>query len=122
MPPADFNVHKDGAGLFEGQQMLGHTGLAGTDGRNNIPTRRWSVSRKVSEDLVPRPVAERRNGSLDVRRPCVVLGLRNPWHESIVAEHDEKSKKRTLDDTLIIFDNIFHRLFPSWLKAIFRPH
>lgn len=113
MPASRFYVHDDGARLFKGQQMLGYAGLSGAHGSNDISTRSGSVSRKIPKDLVPRPIAKSRHGSLNVGRPCVVVRLSDPWHGTIVAELTQKSKNSTLDDTLIIFDNIFHSLFMS---------
>jgi hypothetical protein len=37
--------------------------------------------------------------------------LGNPGHRTILIERRAKSKSRSLDDTLSIFDNSFHSLF-----------
>jgi hypothetical protein len=69
------------------------------------------VRGKIAEDFVACPVAERGHSSLDVGRPCFVVWLGNPGHRTILIEGRAKSKSRSLDDTLSIFDNSFHSLF-----------
>jgi hypothetical protein len=77
---------------------------------------------KIAEDLVASPVAEGGHSSLDVGRPCFVVRLGNPWHKTILIERRTKSKTRSLDDTLSIFDNSFHSLFVVVVGLVLGSH
>lgn len=99
MAPAGGNIDDDGPNLFQGNQMLGDTGLSGAHGIHDVAARGRAERREEPQYLVSGPVSERGHGCLDIGRPSVVVRLRNPWHGSILTEQHEKSKKCTLDDT-----------------------
>jgi hypothetical protein len=85
--------------------MLRNAGIARADSGDNVAARGRPTGREESKNFVSRPVAEGCDGSLDVGRPGGVVRLRNSRHKVILPEGSAKSKNRTLDDTLIIFDN-----------------
>lgn len=99
MAAAGGNIDDDCPNLFQGNQMLGDTGLSGAHGIHDVAARCRAEGREEPQYLVSGPVAECGHSCLDIGRPSVVVRLRNPWHGSILTEHHEKSKKRTLDDT-----------------------
>ncbi len=105
MAPSGFHVDLNGADPFKCDEVFGDAGLAGTDCCDDVPSGRRTVRRQESQDLIPGAVPERRHGVFNVRRPGVVVRLRDPWHGSILAEQHGKCKNWSLDDTLIIFDN-----------------
>lgn len=106
MPPSGFHVDLNGADLFKCDEVFGDAGFTGADRRDDVPSGRRTVCRQESQNLIPRAVPERRHCVFNVGRPGVVVRLRDPWHASILAEQHGKSKNWSLDDTLIIFDNI----------------
>ena len=110
MPPARLKVHRDGAGLLKCKQVLGYARLTGTHCFHDVASGRRTMRGKVAEDLIPGPVAKRRNGCLDVGGPGDVVRLRNPWHATILTERPQIRKTRSLDATLIIFDNSLYSL------------
>jgi hypothetical protein len=105
VPTSRLDVDHHHTCLFQRGQVLGHTGIARADSGDDIPARRRPTGSEEPKDFVSRPVAECRDGSLDVRRPGGVVRLRNSRHKLILPEGATKSKNSTLDDTLIIFDN-----------------
>jgi hypothetical protein len=111
VPTSRLDVDHHHACLFECGQVLGHAGIARADSSDDVSARRRPSGRDESKDFVSRPVAEGCYGSLDVGRPGGVVRLRNSRHKVILPEGSAKSKNRTLDDTLIIFDNNSYSFF-----------
>jgi hypothetical protein len=105
VPPAGFHIHHDRAELLQCQQVFGHARFTGAHCRHDVSTACRPVRRKIAENLVSRPVAKGRNGGFDVGGPRFVVGPGNPRHATILTERFQKSKTRSLDDTLSIFDN-----------------
>jgi hypothetical protein len=106
MAPSGFHIDLNRPDLFQRDEVFGDAGLAGADCCDDVPPGRRTIRRQESQNLIPGAVPERRYGVFNVRRPSVVVRLRDPWHASILAEQHGKSKNWSLDDTLIIFDNI----------------
>lgn len=106
MTPPSLHIDLNGADLFKCDEVFGDAGLAGADGRDDVPSGRRTIRRQEPQNLIPGAVPERCHGAFNVWRPGVVVRLRDPWHGSILAEQHAKSKNVGLDDTLIIFDNI----------------
>ena len=122
MPPARLKVHCDGAGLLKCKQVLGYARLTGAYCCHDVTAGRRTVRGKVAEDLIPRSVAKCRDSGLDVVRPGIVVRLRDPGHGTILTEGSPKSKTRSLDDTLIIFENSLYS-FPVVVVGLgFRCH
>jgi hypothetical protein len=105
VPASRLDVDHHYASLLQCGEVLGHAGLASADRRNDIAARCRSPSGKEPKNFVARPVAECRDGGLDVGRPGLVMWLRNSRHSAILPELNRKSKNSSLDDTLSIFDN-----------------
>lgn len=122
MTPTRFQIDDNGARLLQDKQVFGHAWLTGAHGGYDVPTCRRAVRRKVSEDLVAGPVAKGRDSGLDVGGPFVVVRLGNPGHVTILIERAQKSKTRSLDDTLFIFDNSLHSLLAFAVRADCRGH
>lgn len=92
MAPSGLNVDLNRADLFQCDEVFGDAGLAGADRRDYVPSGRGTICRKKSQNLIPGTVPECRHGVFNVRRPGVVVRLRDPWHGSILAEQHAKSK------------------------------
>lgn len=110
MAPSGLHIDLNRADLFECHEVFGDAGLAGADGCDDVPSGCRTVCRQKSQNLIPGAVPERCHGVFNVRRPGVVVRLRDPWHGSILAEQHAKSKNLGLDDTLNIFDNNLKKL------------
>lgn len=108
MAPPRFDVDNHHPSVLQGGEVFGNARLASADGGDYVPPRSRPPRGQEPKDFVSRPVAESRNGSLNVRRPSGVVWLGNPRHSAILPERGQKSKKGTLDDTLSIFDNNFY--------------
>ena len=92
MAPSGVHVDLNGADPFKCDEVFGDARLAGADCCDDVPSGRRTVRRQESQNLIPGAVPERRHGVFNVRRPSVVVRMRDPWHGSILAEQHAKSK------------------------------